>query len=304
MSGKIFVGNSSNIATLPKNILVGNPNNIAKNVKAVYVGNSQNQAVKVWPNGRVPGDYQEVEYLMSVYNTNGFRTGIVPNSNTRIVITFMYESISLEELCNNVHGTWASIASPFRVTSYSYGIYSGFSTALQALYANTEKNYIHYSFSTAFGTKGSSDDSSYSLFNFFKYETHPSGGTIETVNGYLLNKKITIDLNRNRGTLYYDDELKKTFTYSFPNLSSDITLLAYNLGYEVADISLQTTNNKIRLYSCQIYQNNVLVRDFIPCYNKQTYGVSLYDAVNSTFYTCPNSGNYPPYLGPDVNTNI
>lgn len=299
MSGKFFVGNTSNIATLPKDILVGDTNNIARKVKEIYIGNSQNQAVKVWPNGRVPSEYQEVEYLMSVYTTNGFRTGIYPDSNTRIVITFMYDSISLRELCTNVYGFYASIASPFRVMSHSYGIYNGFSTVLQAVYSNTSNTQIHYSFTTAFGT-GNASSVSYSLFDFYENETYPSSNSVETVNNYLLNKKITIDLNRNRGTLYYDDELKKTFTHSFPTLSSDITLLAYNIGYEVGSVSLQATENKIRLYSCQIYQNNVLVRDFIPCYNKQTYDVRLYDAVNNVFYTCPQSAGYPPYLGPDV----
>ena len=54
MSGKIFVGNTSNIATLPKDILVGDSNNIARKVKEIYIGNSQNQAVKVWPNQIIP----------------------------------------------------------------------------------------------------------------------------------------------------------------------------------------------------------------------------------------------------------
>ena len=300
MSGKFFVGNSSNIATLPKDILVGNPNNIARKVKEIYTGNSQNQAVKVWPNGRVPSGYQEVEYLMSVYTTNGFRTGISPDSNTRIVITFMYDSIYLRELLENHLGAWASIAAPFYVTNYNYGTYRGFGTLLRAVYTNNSRTQYQYSFTTAFGTEGTVDSTSYRLFDNDRNEKYPAPDVIKEVNDYLLNKKITIDLNRNRGTLYYDDELKKTFTYSFPTLSSDITLLAYNLGYEVTSVSRQSTDNKIRLYNCQIYQNNVLVRDFIPCYNKQTYNVRLYDAVNNVFYSCPYSEYYPPYLGPDV----
>lgn len=38
-----------------------------------------------------------------------------------------------------------------------------------------------------------------------------------------------------------------------------------------------------KLYSCQIYSNNVLVRDFIPCVNSE-HIAGLYEFVNGTFY--------------------
>lgn len=46
-----------------------------------------------------------------------------------------------------------------------------------------------------------------------------------------------------------------------------------------------------KLYSCQIYDNGTLVRDFIPCKNpNNVYG--LYDLVNKEFYTNAGSGSF------------
>jgi len=40
------------------------------------------------------------------------------------------------------------------------------------------------------------------------------------------------------------------------------------------------------MYSCKIYDNNdVLIRDFIPCYRKSDNKVGMYDIVNNVFYT-------------------
>lgn len=66
----------------------------------------------------------------------------------------------------------------------------------------------------------------------------------------------------------------------------------------------------VRLYSCQVYSNNTLVRDFIPC--KNTSGtVGLWDDVNSVFYENKGSGTFTagPVVDPMAphdghNTNI
>lgn len=295
MAGKFFIGNSNNIATVPKNILVGDSNNIARKAKAIYVGNSQNKAVKVWPNGSVPEGYQEVEYIRSVYNCNGFETGIIPNSNTRIIITFMFSKIDLAELTYNQQsglGVWATIAAPFNVPYYEYQLKTGFSSGLRVYYPPTAP--FNYFFCTGFG------DNTYFLFNEIKTNTTPSEEDVNFVNEQLLNKKITIDLNRNRGTLYYNDELKETFVNTFSDLgTTDICLLSYNIGYKPSSLSVQSTQNQINLYSCQIYKNDVLVRNFIPCYRKTDREPLLYDTVSESFFRSGNP-SYPPYLGPDA----
>lgn len=60
-------------------------------------------------------------------------------------------------------------------------------------------------------------------------------------------------------------------------------------------------NNRghFRTYSFQISNNNVLVRDFVPCYRIADSVVWMYDLVNSQFYT--NLWTWTFTKGPDVN---
>lgn len=46
------------------------------------------------------------------------------------------------------------------------------------------------------------------------------------------------------------------------------------------------------LYYCKIYDNGVLVRDFIPCYRKADSVVGLYDVVEQKFYTNSGTGEF------------
>lgn len=57
-----------------------------------------------------------------------------------------------------------------------------------------------------------------------------------------------------------------------------------------------------KLYSCKIYKNGTLIRDFVPCRNASgTLG--LYDLTNNRFYENAGSGDFEgPYYGPLKNS--
>ena len=57
-----------------------------------------------------------------------------------------------------------------------------------------------------------------------------------------------------------------------------------------------------KLYSCKIYDNSVLVRNFIPCYRKSDNVIGLYDLVNGTFYTNAGTGTFTK--GANVNHDV
>ena len=44
--------------------------------------------------------------------------------------------------------------------------------------------------------------------------------------------------------------------------------------------------------SIKIYEQNVLVRNYIPCYRKADNVIGLYDKVNGVFYTNAGSGTF------------
>lgn len=59
------------------------------------------------------------------------------------------------------------------------------------------------------------------------------------------------------------------------------------------------TYGKLRLYSCQIYDNGTLVRDYVPCLDDSGV-VCLYDTVESKYYYNAGTGSftagYPPVM--------
>lgn len=94
----------------------------------------------------------------------------------------------------------------------------------------------------------------------------------------------TIDANKNIFTLDNETVIASfdsaTFTSSF-----NMYLFAYNNNGTATNLA------NVRIYSCQIYDNGTLIRDFIPCLNSSgTAG--LYDTVNGVFYTNAGSGTF------------
>ena len=130
MTKQIFVGNLSNSAVNATNVFVGNSSSVARKATGVFVGNSSGVAVKVWPTGggsRVPDGYQEVEYIKTKYTNNYYDTGVKPNSNTRVVIDFAFDSISAEY---DNYKVSAPFYTPFDNSSIDAHLQTGFSLFL------------------------------------------------------------------------------------------------------------------------------------------------------------------------------
>ena len=54
----------------------------------------------------------------------------------------------------------------------------------------------------------------------------------------------------------------------------------------------------MQLYGCKIWDDDILVRNFVPCYRVSDNKPGLYDLVNDEFLT--NSGTGEFTLGPEV----
>lgn len=70
--------------------------------------------------------------------------------------------------------------------------------------------------------------------------------------------------------------------------NSNLTIFALNSG---GSIDSRDANGMI-LYSCQVYDNGNLIRDFVPCQRTSDSVVGLYDIVNNTFYGPTGSGSF------------
>jgi hypothetical protein len=97
---------------------------------------------------------------------------------------------------------------------------------------------------------------------------------------------ITRMLDKNK---YYEGtSLKHTFTYTTFSAGCNLLLCALNSGGSVVD----TTRSKMRVFGCEIYDNDVLVRKFVPAKRIADNVYGLYDTCNGVFYESAGSRGF------------
>lgn len=89
------------------------------------------------------------------------------------------------------------------------------------------------------------------------------------------------------GTASKDQEVITTFT---PN-TFDTTLNFWLFRRNSNDSSL-SSYSKMKLYSCQMYYETTMVRNFIPCYRNSDNIIGLYDLINNVFYINQGTGAF------------
>ena len=87
------------------------------------------------------------------------------------------------------------------------------------------------------------------------------------------------------GTSLIVDSATKTFTTAA--FTGSVPMFIFGINYQG---SLDYAAS-MRLYSCKIYDNGALVRDFVPCKNASGT-VGLYDDANGVFYSNAGSGTF------------
>ena len=113
-------------------------------------------------------------------------------------------------------------------------------------------------------------------------------GSVESgITGSVL-KQIVLDKNKNVTT--YDGTTVTATAQTFQS-SYNMYLCSVNTAGTAG------AKSSIKIYSCQIYDNGTLVRDFVPCMNASG-AVGLYDVVNGVFYANAGSGAFT--AGPAV----
>lgn len=113
-------------------------------------------------------------------------------------------------------------------------------------------------------------------------------GTQKTISGLTVTDRFIVDKNKNVTTI---GEETATNTSANGQCIYNIVLFGINT---VGSVSFFSASN---LYSCQIYDNGTLIRDFVPCTNASGT-VGLYDVVNDEFYQNAGTGTFT--AGPNV----
>lgn len=103
------------------------------------------------------------------------------------------------------------------------------------------------------------------------YGTSSETATINSVVG-----RTTIDKNKNELTAF-----GVTITNAVSTFACNYNLHLFALN----DSGSAILAAKVKFYSCQIYDNGTLIRDYVPVQRRSDYAVGLYDKVNKTFIT-------------------
>lgn len=102
-----------------------------------------------------------------------------------------------------------------------------------------------------------------------------------------------VDLTEMKG--YIDGELSATGSYvQGGGFSRGLAVFAMIDGNGDAQIF----NTKGKCYGVRLYNNNVLIKKFVPCYRKSDNEIGLYDVIGQQFYTNAGSGSFTCYPSP------
>lgn len=109
--------------------------------------------------------------------------------------------------------------------------------------------------------------------------------TKQTLSGFTLDATTKYVFYANKNQFYINGELKHTFTSATTTTPDTWALMvARNNGASYSNYG------KYKLYSCRIWDNGTLIRNFVPCYRKSDNVVGLFDLVNNVFYTNAGTG--------------
>lgn len=106
----------------------------------------------------------------------------------------------------------------------------------------------------------------------------------------------TIELNNGSGSwtltnLTTNETNETTLSGAVVNATVSLFLFAYN------NLDANTHTN-LRIFACKVYESNVLVRNYVPCYRKADNEKGFYDLVTNEFYTNAGTGEFS--VGADV----
>lgn len=125
-----------------------------------------------------------------------------------------------------------------------------------------------------------------------KYEFNYGGqnhwvGEVNPAIGQILD----IDFNKNSLTMIVNNQIICTNTFSYINYTAPYSLYLFALH------RASIFRGHARIYYCQIYDNGVMVRDFVPCLDPNGHAC-MYEKINSTYYNNIGTGSF--IVGPEV----
>ena len=204
------------------------------------------------------------EHLENAYDeieTKGANLHLLPREYTQVDYI---KSSGTQYIDTGVKGNQdTKINLDFEATNFSY---SGNKTIIGSRKGATEK---HYGITISAGA----NPYLYSGYNNVSQQGVPIS----------LNTKYNVFKDKN--IMYLDNTQITNATYTTFETPTNMFIFAMD------EVSAKFYSS-IKLFNLKIYNDNVLVRDFIPCYRNSDNEVGLYDLVNNVFYTNQGTGAF------------
>lgn len=116
-------------------------------------------------------------------------------------------------------------------------------------------------------------------------------GQYQWTRAMTVGEKVKISHNKNVVTLSINGGAEETYSFDYKEFTApkSMTLFAINRGTAVNGAYI--LRGHARIFSCQIYDNGTMVRDYIPC--QTTSGeIGLWDDVGGVFYGNAGTGTF------------
>ena len=109
--------------------------------------------------------------------------------------------------------------------------------------------------------------------------------------GITVNTKMHITLKNQ----FYTNNIDVSYPLE-SEFNSQNSLVLFALNENGAKVQ----NGLVQIYNLKLYDGDILVRDYVPCYRKADNVIGMYDLVNNVFYTNGGTGEF--IKGADTNT--
>lgn len=283
---KYIANNTNNIWSIDSSSVTVSPNSsdFSKNGGNLYLFSVNNG-----------GNYNKASmkfYSCKIYDNGTLVRDFIPAKRTSDGICGLWDKVSYRFYVDKNGGNFtagteksviASVGTPIEYIQSSGTQY------INTNYIPNTKTKIIADFQVT--AKQASNNDIIGVYGQFSFRQYGNADYFRTVSGTAISDFDTSVSILDRHIVekaYNSTKVDNDYVYT---LASDITfsypvyLFAYNTGSSVANQGF------LKLYSCKIYDGNVLVRDFIPIKTTvNTYG--LWDKVNKVFYKNSGTGTF------------
>ena len=116
-------------------------------------------------------------------------------------------------------------------------------------------------------------------------------GQVNFIGTVQMDQKIHVNHDKNIVSIILQDGTSVNTAFTYQNFTAPYTLTLFAINRR------STVCGLLRLYSCKIYDNGTLVRDFVPCKNDSNE-IGLFDLSRGVFYGNDGTGSF--VAGPEV----